>query len=276
MPLPLSQVQILGHAGAGFFTPIHPFNSSPPSSWRGIRWALEHGADGVEMDVQLSQDSVLVLYHNTNLPSMTTARTGCVSTTAAATLTGLRYRGGWPYDWLQRERPQRLDSVLSRLARRAVFPLIHLDLHETDDCARYGDGHRSRTLVRQLKRLLQQYRVPTERVLVLTNQPQTLVYLRQQLPQLPLGLEITEDFAGGMRTALAVGVQAVVLSKYVVTPEYSAAAHAAGLQVVIFGGRSPQAIRRLLASQPDAVEVDNVRQLVRMRRRARQQTTEPN
>ena len=67
---------VLGHAGAGFFTPLNPFNPLPPSSLAGVRHALAQGADGVEVDVQLSQDSVLVLYHDPGLTSMTAGGTG--------------------------------------------------------------------------------------------------------------------------------------------------------------------------------------------------------
>ncbi|MBG8554740.1 glycerophosphodiester phosphodiesterase [Hymenobacter guriensis] len=271
MPLSVSQVQVIGHAGSGFFTPINPFNSSPPSSWRGIVRALQRGADGVEIDVQLSQDSIPLLYHNPNLSSMTSAATGCISTTPAAAVLALRYRGGWPYDWLQRERPQRLDTVLARLARRPVFPILHLDLHESDDCTPYGDGTRSRTLARALRALLSHYAIPPQRLLILTNQPATLRYLRQLLPGVPLGLEVTENVDAGLEQAQELGVEAVVLAKRVVTPDRSAAVHRAGRLLVIFGGRSPQAIRRLLGCLPDALEVDNVRQLLRLRRQALRQ-----
>ncbi|MCR5890123.1 glycerophosphodiester phosphodiesterase [Hymenobacter sp. J193] len=267
-PLSVSQVQVIGHAGSGFFTPINPFNSSPPSSWRGIVRALRRGADGVEIDVQLSQDSIPLLYHNTNLPSMTSAATGCLSSTPATAVLALRYRGGWPYDWLQRERPQRLDTVLARLARRPVFPILHLDLHESDDCTPYGDGTRSRTLARALQALLSHYAIPPQRLLILTSQPATLRYLRQLLPGVPLGLEVTENFDAGLQQAQELGVEAVVLAKRVATPERSAAIHRVGRQVVIFGGRSPKAIRRLLACQPEALEADNVQLLLRLRRQA--------
>lgn len=257
--------QVLGHAGSGFLTPIHPFNWWPPSSGGGVARALARGVDGVELDLQLSQDSVVMLYHNTDLPSMTSASEGCVSTCSATHLTTLRYRGGWPYDWLQREKIIRLDTLLARLRQLPAFPVLHLDLHESDDCTPYGTGRRSRALVRALKGLLARYQVPLPRVLVLSMQATTVAYVRQVLPAVPVGLEVTQDFEVGLQQARAVGAQAVVVSKYVLTPARSQQAHAAGLQVVVFGGRSRAAIQRLLLANPDAVEVDNPRLLLRMR-----------
>ncbi|ALD20892.1 glycerophosphodiester phosphodiesterase [Hymenobacter sp. DG25A] len=266
--VPLRQLQVLGHAGSGFLTPINPFNALPPSSLRGIERALERGADGVEIDIQLSQDSVPMLYHNTELATLTNAREGCISTRSAAFITSLSYRAGWPYDWFQQERPQRLDTLLARLIKRPTFPYLHLDLHEEDACTGYGDGGRSLALVRALATLFNQYQVPAERVLILTNQPATLQYIQQQMPLVARGLEVTQDFAAGLQQARSAGVQVVVMSKYVATPERSARVHSTGMKVVIFGGRSPRAIRRLLRCQPDAIEVDNLRQLLRMRSKA--------
>jgi glycerophosphoryl diester phosphodiesterase len=250
---------VIGHAGSGFFTPLLPFNPLPPSSLRSIRRALGHQAQGVEVDVRLSQDSIPVLYHDQTLNSMSDGQ-GCVSQTPAAALQLLRYRGGWPYDWFQREKISTFETLLQELAQRPTFPYLHLDLHEDDPCAA-DDVHRSRALARRLVSLLARYQVSPERVLILTNRPGTLVYLHQLQPALPLGLEITEDYEQGVASLAGLPVQAVVLPKRAVTAERVAQLHALGQEVVVFGGRSGKAIRRVVGCRPDAYEVDNVRRL---------------
>lgn len=260
IPLPTPTPVVIGHAGSGFFTPLLPFNPLPPSSLRSIRRALQHQAQGVEVDVRLSQDSIPVLYHNQTLHSMSDGQ-GCVSQTPAVALQQLRYRGGWPYDWFQREKIITFETVLQELAqRRSPFPYLHLDLHEDDPCAA-DDQHRSRALARRLVSLLNDYHVPVERVLILTNKPGTLVYLHQLQPALPLGLEITEDYEEAVSAMAGLPVQAVVLPKRAVTPERVAQLHALGQEVVVFGGRSRKAIRRVVGCRPDAYEVDDVRRL---------------
>ncbi|RSK39523.1 glycerophosphodiester phosphodiesterase [Hymenobacter perfusus] len=249
---------VIGHAGSGFFHPL--FNPLPPSSLRSINRALRQGADGVEVDIRLSQDSIPVLYHDNSLNSMTDG-TGCVSQTPAATLTTLHYRGGWPYDWFQREKLLTLETLLNSLAKRPEFPYLHLDLHEDDDC-NGNDPARSQALARRLRDLLHQYRVPTGRLLVLTNRASTLVYLRQVLPAVPLGLEMGADFAAGLATLRCLPtVQMAVLHKNDLTPERAAQVHALGKEVVVFGGRSAKAVSRVVAAGTDAYEVDNVRRL---------------
>ena len=267
-PVANSRLVVLGHAGSGFFTPISPFNFRPPSSWRGIRHALRIGADGVEIDLQLSRDSVVMLYHDQKLNNSSTG-IGCVSERTAAELTQLRYRGGWPYDWLQKERPITFDTALARFSRRPTFPFIHLDLHEDDLCLPAGRQHeRVPLLIHQIAQSLARYHVPLAKVLLITQEGSTVRLARAAMPGIRIGLEIASDeFGFGLRVARTEQVRTVVLDADRVTPEQSAQAHAAGLKVVVFGGRSPKDLRRVLATQPDEIEVDNVKRLLQMQGR---------
>ena len=267
-PVANPRLVVLGHAGSGFFTPISPFNFRPPSSWRGVRRALLRGADGVEIDLQMSRDSVLMLYHDQKMEDGSTG-TGCISQRTAAEIVQARYRGGFPYDLIQKERPITFDTLLARLNRRPTFPFIHLDLHEDDQCLPAGHQHeRTPLLVRQLARSLARYHAPPGKVLFITQEGPTVRLARAALPGVRIGLEIASDeFAFGLKVARTEKVHTLVLDADRVTPEQSAQAHAAGLRVVVFGGRSPKDIRRVLATQPDEIEVDNVKRLLQMQGR---------
>ena len=201
---PLPNLLVLGHAGSGFFTPLNPFNPRPPSSWAGVEHALNLGADGVEVDLQLSQDSVPVLYHNQELETMTATGRGCVSQFPAARLTELAYRGGPPYDWFHAERLIRFDTLLARLSRRpGPFPRLHLDLHEQDMCQPEGRRFgRVPALLRALGRALARYQVPAGRALLITMHLGTLQQARAILPALPRAYEISgPDLTSGLRGA---------------------------------------------------------------------------
>ncbi len=260
---------VLGHAGSGFFTPISPFNFRPPSSWLGIRHALAVGAAGSEVDLQLSQDSVVVLYHDVRLENSSTGR-GCVSQHPAAYLTGLRYRGGFPYDLFQHERPITFDALLARFARRpGGFPKLHLDMHEDDDCAPAGQHFaRLPAFVRAIAASLARYHVPPGQVLFTTEHEAAVLLAQRYLPAVPIGLEITTaDFPTELAFARAHHLTAVVLDADVAPPTHLTAARAAGLKVVLFGGRSGRNLRNILAKRPDEWEADNIKRAVRLARR---------
>jgi glycerophosphoryl diester phosphodiesterase len=253
-------IHVIGHAGSGFFTPLNPFNPLPPSSLAGVEKALAQGADGVEIDVQLSQDSIPILYHDPTLNTMTTGR-GCVSQQLASALVKLPYRGGWVYDLFQQEQIITLETLLTHVARYPTYPYLHLDLHEHDGCG--GEYTRSPALVRALADVLSRHAVPADRLLILTTYQPTLRQLKHQLPGVPLGLEVTENLTQGLIAAKDIGVQAVVIPKAMATPEQVTKVQAAGFDAVLFGGRSAGSIRRLVSTHPDAIEVDNVPQLLR-------------
>ncbi len=55
-----NQISIFGHAGMGFEFEY------PIDTYQSIEPVLRIGADGSEMDIQMTSDSILVLYHNIN------------------------------------------------------------------------------------------------------------------------------------------------------------------------------------------------------------------
>ncbi len=65
------RISCFGHAGMGERS-IYPANT-----FESFRSALKVGADGVEMDLQVTKDSVLVIYHDENLSSRT-GQTGII------------------------------------------------------------------------------------------------------------------------------------------------------------------------------------------------------
>lgn len=248
----------------GFLTPFGPFNALPPSSAASIRRALALGVDGVEVDVRLSQDSVAVLYHDAELESMTTGK-GCVSQTPARELAGLRYQVRWPFRWFgPTQGLSRLDSLLAEFAGRPVFPHLHLDLHEDDPCAS-NDAAREAALARQLGVLLARYPAPAGRVTIVSRRAAMLVRAGRLVPAgTVLALEVADaEYEAAVATLAELpGVGAVVLHKDAITPARVAQLHGLGRQVIAFGGRSAQAVRRVVAAGPDAYEVDHIKELL--------------
>ena len=115
------QPLVIGHAGSGFLTPLNPFNPLPPSSRASIRQALARGADGVEVDVQLSQDSVLLLYHDEKLIFSRDAKGKATKVEAASVVFERRPIDGEDGKTFQ-IRPERPVDELRREAAKASPP----------------------------------------------------------------------------------------------------------------------------------------------------------
>lgn len=117
----------LGHRGMGLTRPANPF---PENSLPAFRAAMASGADGIELDVELTSDGELIVMHDDTL-DRTTDCTGCVSayTFAAARACRLLDGDGVPTD----ERPPTLDEVYAALPDDA---LVNVELKVYGgDCA---------------------------------------------------------------------------------------------------------------------------------------------
>ena len=60
-----NEIGCFGHAGMGFYS------SYSPNSWLGFESCLARGADGTEMDIHMTKDSVLIITHSSNLEEST-------------------------------------------------------------------------------------------------------------------------------------------------------------------------------------------------------------
>lgn len=84
-----NEINIIGHGGVGFQSPR---NQLPHNSMESIEKALEfYQADGVEVDVHVSQDHTLWMYHDETLNTMTDCE-GCIFTSRDAEINNCRFR----------------------------------------------------------------------------------------------------------------------------------------------------------------------------------------
>src|SRR6187455_1958541 len=97
-----NSIIIIGHAGSGFNYLFMPFNPYPTNSFKSLKNALADGADGVEVDVQMTADLQLVLYHDNTLESETDLN-GYVIHANSKNVIGANYHCGFPYDLFHNE-----------------------------------------------------------------------------------------------------------------------------------------------------------------------------
>jgi len=244
-------VLVLGHAGSGFLSPLNPFNPLPANSMGSIVQAMEvHGADGVEVDVQLSQDGVPVLYHDADLKSQTEAQ-GLIEHHKAAEVVGLKYKGGFFYDLFQEEHIISLEEVLQRFSSYPQWPYLHLDL-------RNYDASRKAYYAQKVIGLVQQYDYPFDRLVFISPDPLLLEAFRQQAPQALLMLDSSAPLEAALATAQEHKLWGICTNGKHITAAQVQQARKQGLRVVLFGGKSCGSISRMIALAPDAIQVNNV------------------
>ena len=248
----------LGHAGSGFFSPLNPFNPLPPNSRASIVKAMGNGADGVEVDVQLSSDGVPILYHDVTLASMTVwPEPDTIENLPASEVVGLAYKGGFPYDLFHDEKIITLEELLQLLSAYPEPPHLHLDL-------RNHDASRHAIYARTLMAMLRQYEYPLQKLAFISPNADLLESFRQVEPDATLMIDAGGDFGQALQTVLTHGFQGICAHGGKVSREQVQEAKRQGLQVVLFGGKSNAYIARMISMGLHAAQVNDVAAMRRM------------
>ncbi|WP_276498889.1 glycerophosphodiester phosphodiesterase [Pontibacter litorisediminis] len=251
------EVLVLGHAGSGFFSPLNPFNPLPSNSMASIAKAMEeNGADGVEVDVQLSQDGVPILYHDVTLESLTQAK-GIIDNLPAAEVVGLKYKGGFFYDLFHDEEIITLEALLQRFGTYPELPYLHIDL-------RNHNPSRHLYYAQTLMALLRKYNYPLQKLVFISPNPKFLLAFEEVEPQAQLMIDTAGDFEQALLEAQQNKLQGICANGRDVTAAQVQRAKEQGLQVALFGGKSRSRIARMINMRPDAIQVDNVRAMREM------------
>lgn len=83
------KIDVIGHAGSGFQSLINPL---PSNSFTSIKKAIDAmNADGIEVDVKVSRDSIAILFHD-NVLEMGSNCIGCPENYSGADLVKCKYK----------------------------------------------------------------------------------------------------------------------------------------------------------------------------------------
>jgi glycerophosphoryl diester phosphodiesterase len=219
---------------------------------------LSCGADGLELDVHLSRDGLVVVHHDDTL-ERTTGDAGRIGDRTADELSrvdaGFTFRApdagdnGFPYRGQGIGIP-RLSEVLSRYAStRFIIELKTSDpelAHRTIDEIRAASALDRVTLGSFYWRVLNAARAYEPRIPTGASQEETRWALYRSWMRWPLGRTAYREFQVPER----MGVNTIV------TPRFIAHAHRAGLPVKIWTVNTEPDIRRLLGWDADAIISD--------------------
>jgi len=250
-------IEICGHGGVGF-TSLNPFNALPANSLTSVTKVLEeYKAEGVEVDVQLTSDSVLVLYHDQNLASKTNL-SGCINDTPADAIIGAEYICGFPYDLLQSEKIIALKTVTDRFKTYEEFPMLYLDLHIHNFCDNSRKYANLPTFALELVRFIEEENLPKDKVVIISMKDRMILEILKHSDELQLVFEETETFDEGLEFTLENNLKSMAVKPKLLTAELSKKAHDQGIEIITFGGKSSVGLANLVRKNPDVIQADNV------------------
>ena len=222
----VSTLFCFGHRGAA--------GQEPENTLRSIRKALELGANGIEVDVHLADDHLIVIHDDTL--DRTTNGSGAVARKSFAYLRSLDAGRG--------ERIPTLEEVFEAVNRRAV---INVELK--------GPGTAA-PVVRFIDRYVQERGWRYADFLVSAFDHAQIQAARKLQPQLRIGALIDKVPPGLATFAEQMGAWSLHPGKRCVTPELVADAHRRGLKVLVFTINKPAEIAAMAEFGVDGVFTD--------------------
>lgn len=235
-------IEILGHGGNGLEI-VNSFYHD--NSLESIELALlTDGCDGVELDVRLSADGTLWLFHDNELDDETDG-TGCVETSSDAYLATLHY------STVDHESLIRLNDIpKSYLANKTVY----IDGRNSISC-----GNSAVNLNEYLNQIIafKNDCLPSTEIIVETRDNSWESAF--SLAGFTTIKHITTFDQYQTSVATIPSVDIIVATNETITKENIAQIHADGREVIIFGMRSAKSTREAYRKNPDGILADNLR-----------------
>lgn len=233
------KVSIVGHRGAAACAPENTLVS--------FQIGLDQGADIIELDVQLSADGHVVVFHDETLDRTTNAR-GRLAERTLAELKTLD-AGSWYHPRFAGEPIPTLEEVLA-WARERVPLFIEL---------KYG-ARLQPLLHAAVVECILAHKM-THRVMIISFEHQALSRVKESVPELATGALYMEPLADPLALVDRIGANALMPLWHLVTPADMTTYHAAGLAVNVWGADADYA--GLIAAGVDCVNADHPAQVRR-------------
>lgn len=244
-------VLVLGHGGAGFDGINNPYT---PNTEESIKSALLlQGADGVEVDIQITSDSVVVLFHDDVLDGVTNA-SGYVSDHTWEELSTVLYKRSGA----RIERTQhiwRLEDLLTFLKKENLDVWLSLNIHpqlEVNNPDKYN-----LQFGESLQKTLSAYPF-NQKVILESPDTENLIIMNGFIPtgaRLFFTAPITEE---NLMFAHLHHITGFVTNYLDESLESIQEAQNQGFEVALYGVKIRQDILPALNFKPDYVQTDNV------------------
>lgn len=236
------QIEILGHGGNGLEIVNALYHDN---SFESIELALlTDGCDGVELDVRLSADGTLWLYHDNELESTTNGE-GCVETSSDAYLSSLTYSS------VDRESLIRLNDIPKAYLNNKK---IYIDGRNAISCT--GGSADMNAFVSALVDFRADCPASTQIIVETRDDAWEVAMSAAGFTTIKFitAFEQYQDVITNLPT-----VDIIVATNETVTKENVAQMHNDGREVIIFGMRSAKSTREAYQKYPDAILADNIR-----------------
>lgn len=245
-----NQITILGHGGLGYHS---IFNNYPPNSLESIRTAFDYPETGSEVDVQLSADGILILYHDRDLEKRTYCG-GLINDHKTDQVLACNYRPINMGITTKRYPLTDLEDVLKVAVQKKHKPVISLDIKLYPGSGK-DSGDYQTEFANELFRLISEYNYQDK---ILVECPE-IPFLRQMQKLDPsIRTFVYLGFDDALTAAWENGFYGITIHSRKVDDEQIVLAHNQNIRVMVFGVKTENQIKKALQKSPDYIQTDNI------------------
>jgi len=242
-----NKISVLGHGGMGTGITIYPTNSLA-----SIEKCLSYGAEGSELDVQLTKDGVLVAYHDHKLEESTNIE-GLINSLNWEDIKGAYYNNipFTKYPVIS------LDELFSSIENRN-------DYQFTFDSKLYNEqsdqGLFFSTYVDAINEVISKYELLSN--VNIESQNEDFLQLLQQSNRDYKLFIYPSSFESGFEIAKRMDLFGITISTKIISKEQVKLAHKEGISIAIWGVNSRRKNKEGIIKNPDYIQTDRLGHLV--------------
>lgn len=243
-----NNITVLGHGGMGISS------TYPIDTFESIMSCLSLGTDGSEIDVQMTKDSVLVAFHDSDLDTKTNL-SGVIS----------QYNYDEIKDAYYDETPYMTYSIVS--LEQLFSNIDNLTSYKfTFDCKLYNvDANNDsylNTFANAIVKISEKYNIQ-RRIYIESNDKSFLSILAVKNERFRLFI-YPQTFEEGLATASELNLYGITISNEDISAEQMLVAHNQGFRVAVWNVETEQDNLEAIRKNPDFIQTDKVKYLVSM------------
>ena len=240
-----NRITTLGHGGMGVG------RAYPSDTYESVLNCLATGADGSEINVQLTKDNVLVAFHDRDM-NVATNLEGMINSHTWAELE-LAYYDAFPY---KQFRILQFDNFFSKLNHPENYFF-------TFDCKLFNNGDRALFLQNfsdALIELIEKHQLQNN-MTIESNAVNFLLLIQQQQPAYKL-FYYPESFDEGLQVLQQHNFSGITIDWEDITRQEVETAHNLGIYIAIWNTHSKQDNIDAVRKNPDFIQSDKIEHLV--------------
>lgn len=247
------KIEVIGHAGAGFQSLINPH---PSNSFKSITYAIDAmNADGIEVDVEITSDSVLMAYHDVTLEHSTNCF-GCVSKLPSSYVENCQYYNQYGAQVAHEAFITRFSGILDHFKNRSRKPHIYLNLKIDAHCTDMNTQAYKELWSKVVAKAIRENDAYSW-ITVYDSDLDLLAWIKNADPDIEICYN-AQTFAGAIEACNTQGIKELLIGNDYISKEQVADVHSHGIKVILWGLVSRKSVVEAINKSPDGLMTDNI------------------